>query len=126
VPAPTAPADPISVGGAWSGTVEDSDAGQGTFEWVLTHTGQGLSGTYAVVFSDQAYSGSGTVAGVVTGAAGVAFLTPSVPLTCAPGISLTGLVYLNLSLAADRITGRYSSFTCGGGRVGTVELRRKS
>jgi hypothetical protein len=119
-----APGPVISLGGTWSGTATDSEAGEGTLQWVITHAEAGISGTYTNTFVDPAFSTTGTLVGVVAGAGGSALLMPAEPLVCSPTFSTTGTIYVSLAIGADRITGSYSTFTCVGGRAGTLVLTR--
>ena len=122
---PAAPDPVVSLAGTWSGTATDSEAGEGTVQWVMTHSDSGVAGTFTNDFADAAFSASGTLAGIVTGTAGTVFLMPVEPLKCSPTFAVTGTIYVTLAIGGDRITGRYSTFTCVGGRAGTLDLSRR-
>jgi hypothetical protein len=124
-PGPIAPGPGISLSGTWSGTAIDSEAGEGTVRWVMTHAETGVSGSFTSTFPDPAFSTSGTLAGVITGTGATVFLMPAQPLVCSPVFSVTGTIYVSLAIGADRITGSYSTFTCVGGRAGTLVLTRQ-
>lgn len=122
---PTAPGPDIRLSGIWSGTAADNEAGEGTVEWVVTDTATGIVGSFTNTFANPAFSATGELAGVVSGAGATVFLLPSAPLVCSPTFSVTGTIYVTLAIGADRITGSYSTFTCVGGRAGTLVLSRQ-
>ena len=124
-PGPAAPDPAVSISGTWVGTAHDSAAGEGTVQWVITQTDSGVAGSFTNAFADPAFSTTGMLAGLVTGAAATVFLMPAEPIVCSPALSVTGTIYVSLAIGPGQLTGRYSTLTCSGGRAGTMVLSRE-
>ena len=123
----SSPAAP-SVGGLdgnWSGSVKDSVAGPGTARFVLSQTGAGVSGTFALTFSAIPGDRIGTAGGTLAASVVILALVPSAPLVCSPTVTLSGAMSATMTIVGDRMTGTYSSFTCGGAIGGTIEVTRQ-
>lgn len=120
------PAAPSSLlDGTWSGTFSDSGSGAGSAKLVLTQTAAGVAGTFAITFSDATKDRSGTVGGTVAASLLVLTLSPSAPVVCSPTVTLSGTLSATLTVAGNRMTGTYSSFTCGGAAGGSVDIARQ-
>lgn len=120
---PAAPSGALD--GTWSGTLSDSAAGAGTAKLVLTQMSAGVSGTFAVTFPDATQNRVGTVGGTMAASVLVLTLTPSAPLACSPTVTLSGTMSATMTVAGNRMTGTYSSFTCGGAIGGAIDVTRQ-
>ncbi len=119
---PAAPAAPLT--GTWSGTVTDSAGGRGSARLVLTQTGQGLAGSFAMTFQDRAFDRSGSASGTVLASTISLLLAPSDPIVCSPSVTLSGTFSAALTVRGTRLTGTYSRFTCGGVDAGSLDVAR--
>jgi hypothetical protein len=54
----------LNLAGNWSGTTDDSLAGEGTYTAMITQSGKHISGSWSARFSD--FTNSGTLTGTVT------------------------------------------------------------
>jgi hypothetical protein len=111
--------------GTWSGTLTDSASGSGTAQLVLTQTSAGVSGTFVIAFPDASRNRSGTAGGTLAASVLVLTLSPSAPLACSPGVTLSGTISATATIVGNRMTGTYSSFTCGGAIGGTIDVTRR-
>jgi hypothetical protein len=91
----------------------------------VSHVEAGISGRYTSTFPNPSLNTAGAIAGVVTGTAASVFLTPDEPLACSPTFSVSGIFYVSVAIAGEQLTGSYSTFTCVGGRAGTLILSRQ-
>jgi hypothetical protein len=114
-----------SLSGAWSGPIAGDASAIGTARLLLTQTGSGIAGSFTTTYPDARQNRSGTAGGTVVSNVVTMALTPSGPLQCAGGITLSGTLSATLTLVADRLTGTYSGLTCGGAVGGTVDLGRE-
>lgn len=94
-----------NIAGAYSGTLSDNGAGQGTFTVTISQSGTNLSGTWAVSFPDRRLNNSGTINGVlVNGTTAQFYLDPSVAGSC---------LYLATAVVQDgKMKGTYASQDC--------------
>jgi hypothetical protein len=118
---PAAPSGGLT--GTWSGVLtRNGDRGPTT--WQLTQSGAALTGSWSVDYEGTTPDVAGSAGGTVNGARVTLFLAPGGPLTCPSGLSLSGTLSMTGTLAHDRITGRYTVFTCDGVDAGDVDVTR--
>jgi hypothetical protein len=118
---PAAPSGALA--GRWSGTITRG-ADEGTTVWQLTQTGSGVSGTWSADFAGAAKDVGGLAGGTVIGSSVSLFLTPSEPIACGSGITLSGTLSVDATVSGDRLTGTYLVFTCDSVETGNVDVRR--
>jgi hypothetical protein len=119
---PAAPSGALD--GVWSGTLSDGASGAGSATLVLTQMSAGVSGTFAITLPD-AQNRAGRVGGTVAASVLVLTLTPSTPLACSPTVTLSGTMSATMTVTGNRMTGTYSSFTCGGAIGGAIDITRQ-
>ena len=99
--------------------------GVGTMRFEIAQSGPGLSGTFALTTADSSLTRSGSVTGGVVGALVNLTFAPVSAIVCSPTVTLSGVLSATMTSAGDRMTGTYSSFTCGSAIGGTVDVRRE-
>lgn len=117
---PAAPSGGLD--GTWLGTMTDSVSGPGTLKLVLTQTSAGVAGTFVLAFADVSQNRSGAAGGTLAASVLVMTLTPTAPLVCSPGVTLSGTVSTTMTVSGNRMTGTYSAFTCGGAIGGNIDV----
>ena len=129
---PTAPT-PSTLSGAWTGTIQDPQAGTGRLGLTLderpTTTTQSLiGGAWNVTFPGPGRNSSGTVSGVVAGTMVFLTLNPASPPACPGGsfpfTTLAGSYGLEAPFNPTRLTGPSRFYTCSETVAGTVDLGR--
>jgi hypothetical protein len=111
--------------GMWTGTLVDDTGAKATMSLDLEQNGPAVSGTFASSSTGGDVAGAGTTSGTASGSTVVIFLTRSVPVVCvSPALMLSGSISATLTLANQRLTGRYTTLTCAGAGGGTIELNR--
>jgi hypothetical protein len=120
---PTTPSGEAA--GTWVGTVSDSVAGSGAVTLVLSQQAAGVSGTFSLTFTDASRNRAGAAAGTLAAAVMSLTLTPSSVVVCSPSVTLSGAIGATMTIAGGRMSGTYSSFTCGGAVGGTMDLTRQ-
>jgi hypothetical protein len=122
---PTEPSGNLA--GTWSGPITGTAAGDGTAQLVLTQTGNGVAGTYTLVYPDASKNQAGVAGGTLVGSTLTLTLTPDAPLACSASVTLSGTMSATLTMsAADRLEGSYAAFTCGGAVSGSLTLQHRS
>ena len=112
---PAAPS-PATVAGTWRGTITNSlGSGPTPATLTLSQSGSALSGTWNLVGPDGASTGS--LSGNAIGALAAMTLTPSVATQCP--------YTMNTTIAGNRMTGIYASFTCSVVSSGSIDLTRQ-
>lgn len=111
--------------GTWLGTLSDSASGSGSVKLVLSQAAAGVSGTFAITFADSSQNRSGTAGGTAAAPLLVLSLVPAAPLVCSGGVTLTGTLSATMTMSGNRMSGSYSSFTCGGAIGGTLDVSRQ-
>jgi hypothetical protein len=124
---PTSPGagDVADFRGTWTGTLVDDTGAKATMTLDLKQTGPSVAGTFVSASTSGAVAGAGTTSGTASGSTVVIFLTRSAPVVCvSPALTLSGSVSATLTLANQKLTGRYTTLTCTGAAGGTIELSR--
>lgn len=116
---PIVPASPFV--GTWVGTMVDSAAGSGVLRLTITeHVAISLLGSWASMFSNEAFNDTGSLSAAVEGSSVRLFLTGQ---TCLAGTSRTTTA--NLTVEATRMTGTYITLGCDAPRDGRIELSKQ-
>jgi hypothetical protein len=119
---PTAPSAGIT--GVWVGTMTGWP-GVGTMRFEVTERGPGVSGTFTLTLPDPSLHRSGSVTGLVSGALVNLTFTPVSALVCSSTVTLSGALSATMTSTGERMTGSYSSFTCGSAIGGAIDVQRQ-
>jgi len=119
---PTAPSGGIA--GVWVGTMTGWP-GVATIRFEVVESGPGVSGTFTLTLPDPSLNRSGSVTGLVSGALVNLTFTPASALVCSPTVTLSGALSATMTSTGERMTGSYSSFTCGSAIAGTIDVQRQ-
>lgn len=112
------PVEPsVMVEGAWAGTVNDDQRGQGTITMNVVQAGTNASGIYAMTFADPADELAGSFTGTFSGRRLLLSSRPSDPVDCP--------LQIVLDVATNRLSGDYTAISCAGEERGTVDLTRQ-
>ncbi len=118
------PAEPTSwLDGTWRGTITRNGAA-GTITLHMTQSGAGVTGTWTADLDGLALDQTGSIGGTLTGSTLVLFLSPTTPLTCGSGTTLSGTLAMTGSLAGDRLAGDYVVFGCESVATGRIDATR--
>lgn len=120
---PTSPSGELS--GTWSGLITGLASSTGALRVTLTQHGAGLAGTFTVTWPDASQNRTGTASGTAIAGVATLALTPATPLSCAGSVTLTGTMTMTLTVGANRLSGSYSSLTCGGALSGNLDLGKE-
>lgn len=107
-------AAPASIGGNYSGSLEDSVAGSGSVGLSITQSGSRISGQFADTFSNPAIDNGGSLSGTVTGSTFSGSVKSVFVGAC--GFSIKG------SLSGSTLSGTYSATSCSGVETGTFSV----
>lgn len=100
--------------GTWTGTIQDSVAGQGNVTLTMTQNGDDLAGTWESTFAEGTNGGSAV--GVVNGNEVVLELHPSQATACPYNVVATR--------SGDTLSGNYSAFNCTANVTGTLTISK--
>jgi hypothetical protein len=122
----------LFIAGSWSGSIHDSQCGDGEVRFEFLQTGDHVSGTWFVYFSSRSSDRcwdpnsrdgrlSGPLSGSVSGS-GVTFTMERAQGSA--GCAFTQPISLTGSWTSTRLTGSYSGVSCGANVTGTVTTGR--
>lgn len=124
-PTSPGPGNAADFRGMWTGTLVDDSGAKATMSLDLEQNGLAVSGTFVSSSTARDIAGTGTTSGTASGSTVVIFLTRVLPVVCvSPALTLSGAISATLTLANQRLTGRYTTLTCAGAAGGTIELNR--
>jgi hypothetical protein len=114
--------------GTWTGTVQDSLAGQGTLILSLSHVNTQLTGTWQSTFPDTRFNQGGTLSGAasdrLSGSPRDVLITmvwsPSQADACSFTVEAT-----RDNNDDDHFTGTYTSVNCARPESGTLDVTRR-
>lgn len=105
----------FSYGGTWSGTIQDSVAGNGTIRVALTQAGTTLVGTWSASFVGS--DNGGSLVGLVNGDQVVLELNPSNVYACPYDVVATR--------SGSTMAGTYAAFDCTGTITGRLTVAKE-
>lgn len=105
----------FNYGGQWSGTIQDSQAGNGTITATLTQSGTDIGGTWEATFASGTNGGSAV--GTINGSQVVFELQPSLALACPYRVVA--------HRSGSTLSGNYAAFNCSGTITGTLTITKK-
>lgn len=118
------PAEPTSaLDGTWRGTITRNGVA-GTITLQLTQSGAGVTGTWTADLDGLALDQTGSIGGTLTGPTLALFLSPTTPLVCGSGRTLSGTLAMTGSFDSDRLAGDYLVFGCESVATGRIEVTR--
>lgn len=105
----------FNYGGQWSGTIQDSLAGNGIVSATLTQSGSDIGGTWQATFAGG--GNGGTAVGAINGSQVILELYPSNVSAC------PYRVVANRS--GSTLSGNYAAFNCTGTITGTLTITKQ-
>ena len=96
----------------------------GTITLEMTQSGAGVTGTWTADSDGLALDQTGSIGGTLTGSTLALFLSPTTPLTCSSGTTLSGTLGMTGSLDGDRLAGDYVVFGCESVATGHIDATR--
>ena len=105
-----------SMGGTYTGPIQDSNGGNGNLQLTLVPMHGTLSGSWGATFEKPTFNSSGTLSGATSGGTITATLKPFAEGSCI--LTLTG------TLAKDAISGSYRSASCATQASGTFQVNQ--
>ena len=110
------PAEPTSgLDGRWRGTITRNGVA-GTITLHMTQSGAGVTGTWTADLDGLVLDQTGSTLAL--------FLSPTTPLTCGSGTTLSGTLGMTGSVDGDRLAGDYVVFGCESVATGRIDATR--
>lgn len=101
--------------GQWSGTIQDSLAGNGIVSATLTQSGSDIGGTWQATFTGG--GNGGTAVGAINGSQVILELYPSNVAACPYRVVATR--------SGSMLSGNYAAFNCTGTITGTLTISKQ-